>query len=648
MLEHARREQLGLIRRRAAVRVLERHDLSLLSDAEAAPNRARGLCRDRPPGRGAAPAHRAPAAVEEGDGNAALAPQPGEPELSLGELPVGRQKPAVLVGVGVADHHLEHPPLFPHAAAHQRDLEQLPYHVGGAPQVVDRLEQRDDGERTALGAGGVGEEPGLLREHVCAEHVGDAVRHAQHEAADGLAIEAIARLADQAEHARRFGRPSLRRQVGRRVVGAERPHQLRLQPGAPLGGLGRGRLGGAAGAPQRAQCLVQARGVLADVQSERAEPEGFHLAAHRPHEQPGRRGALRLGETRFQGAQVDDEVVRGRVAVGLGGRLSLLGGDERGVETAQHAGEELPEHLARVAARDGVALAGALELTRERRAERRGDHRRPVGDAQRAQQLGEPQAVAAQAGDSGFTQGAARRVVRDERIAVPVPADPAADLEKRRHVERCVGVGTTERLLELVRQLGDDAEQVLVDEVQPPGELLLDRRLLEAQLAGEPQQLDLGPDVVDQRAALPGRPARGFQVHQAPVDAAVLFQHGHALGFGGVRRDDRSDAQSGHQGADLFGRHAGRGGRGDHLGERATHLLRAALHFGLPSLAHGGVLLGDGEELEPGALRLDRSADELRGRPGRELLTPEHALDVGLMCPDHVEEAVVQQARRPL
>ena len=195
---------------------------------------------------------------------------------------------------------------------------------------------------------------------------------------------------------------------------------------------------------------------------------------------------MRFRETRLQGPEVGDELIRGRIARGLGRHLSPLGTDERGVEAAQHADEELPEHLARIAARNGVRLAGSRELARERLPERRGDHRRPLGDAQRAQQLGEPGAVAAQAGDSGFAQRAPGRVVRDERIAVPVPADPAAELEERRHVERRVGVGATERLLQPVHELRDDPEQVLIDEVQAPGELLLDRRLLEAQLAGEP------------------------------------------------------------------------------------------------------------------------------------------------------------------
>src|SRR5205823_256657 len=206
----------------------------------------------------------------------------------------------------------------------------------------------------------------------------------------------------------------------------------------------------------------------------------------------------------------------------------------------------------------------------------------------------------------------------------------------------------TQRLLELVHELGNDAEQVLIDEVQTPGQLLLDRRLLETQLAGEPQQLDLGPDGVDQRAALPRRPAWRFQIYQAPVDAAVLFEHGHALGFGGVRRDHRPDAQPRHQGADFVGRHAGRRRRRDHVGESPAHLLRAALNLALAPLAHGGVLLGDGEELEPRALRLDGPADEVRGCACRERLAPEHALDVGRMGADDVEQAVVQQVGRAL
>src|SRR3989454_3216695 len=45
------------------------------------------------------------------------------------------------------------------------------------------------------------------------------------------------------------------------------------------------------------------------------------------------------------------------------------------------------------------------------------------------------------------------------------------------------------------------------------------------------------------RAALPGGPARGLEVHEPAVDAPMLFEHGDALGFGRVRGDDGAHAQ---------------------------------------------------------------------------------------------------------
>src|SRR5207247_1751246 len=132
------------------------------------------------------------------------------------------------------------------------------------------------------------------------------------------------------------------------------------------------------------------------------------------------------------------------------------------------------------------------------------DRRGALRDAEPPQQIAEPLPVPAQAGEAVVVQRATGHVVRDEGIAVAIPADPGAELEEGRHGERRVRIGPRQRTLQLVPQLGHDVEQVLGDEVQPPGELLLHRRLLEAQLAGEPQQLDLRAEVVDQGAALAG------------------------------------------------------------------------------------------------------------------------------------------------
>src|SRR5213080_3937064 len=81
-----------------------------------------------------------------------------------------------------------------------------------------------------------------------------------------------------------------------------------------------------------------------------------------------------------------------------------------------------------------------------------------------------------------------RTTSRVEGVAVPVAADPGTELEERRHLPALRRVRLPQRALQLVHQLGDDLEEVLVDEVQPPRQLLVDGGFLEPQLAGEPQQ----------------------------------------------------------------------------------------------------------------------------------------------------------------
>src|SRR3989441_12611031 len=96
-----------------------------------------------------------------------------------------------------------------------------------------------------------------------------------------------------------------------------------------------------------------------------------------------------------------------------------------------------------------------------------------------------------------------------------------------------------------------------------------------------------------------------LEVHEPPVDAAMPLEHGDAFCLRRVSGDHRPDAQVAHERAHLVGGHAAGGGRGHHLGKRAAQLLVAALYLALAPLAHRAVLLGDGEELEPDALRLD-------------------------------------------
>src|SRR4029077_7615157 len=106
-------EELRLVRGGAPVGVLERDHLALLCEAQSALDRSSRLGCDCPASRCASAAHRATAPMKERDRHAALPAEAREPDLSLGELPVGGEKAAVLVRIGVADHDFEHTALRP-------------------------------------------------------------------------------------------------------------------------------------------------------------------------------------------------------------------------------------------------------------------------------------------------------------------------------------------------------------------------------------------------------------------------------------------------------------------------------------------------------------------------------------------------------
>ena len=69
----------------------------------------------------------------------------------------------------------------------------------------------------------------------------------------------------------------------------------------------------------------------------------------------------------------------------------------------------------------------------------------------------------------------------------------------------------------------------------------------------------------------------------------------------------------------------------------------AALALDLAAAAHGGVLLGDGEKLEPDALRLERAGHELGREIGDAGAAFEQRLDLRLMLARHVEQEPEQQ-----
>ncbi len=97
----------------------------------------RGLGENRGVRRAAPAPRTTSSAVEDGELDAALAREPGEPFLRAENLPLGRDDAAVLARVGVADHQLE-----PRA---RPPFEELRGERLGSAQVVDRLQQRHHG-----------------------------------------------------------------------------------------------------------------------------------------------------------------------------------------------------------------------------------------------------------------------------------------------------------------------------------------------------------------------------------------------------------------------------------------------------------------------------------------------------------------------
>ncbi len=168
-----------------------------------------------------------------------------------------------------------------------------------------------------------------------------------------------------------------------------------------------------------------------------------------------------------------------------------------------------------------------------------------------------------------------------------------------------------ERAIELLQKLGDAIEQRLVEEMQAPGDFLIDRRFFQTKFAGHPKQRDLVTQFIEESGAFPGSPSRLFQLNQQTVDAAVFFKDGHPLCFGGVRRDDRPDAGRGKKAAQFMGARAPACRLGDQIGECALHRGFAAYPFGLAAQSHRGMLLDDRKQLEPNPMRLENTGEQL-------------------------------------
>jgi hypothetical protein len=103
-----REERLEVAAADLAVGVLARDHLALLREPELALHAARRLREDRVVAGAAATPDRAAAAVEEAKPHARLAKHGDQRRLRLVELPVGGDVAAILVAVGISEHHFLH------------------------------------------------------------------------------------------------------------------------------------------------------------------------------------------------------------------------------------------------------------------------------------------------------------------------------------------------------------------------------------------------------------------------------------------------------------------------------------------------------------------------------------------------------------
>ena len=261
--------------REIGIGVPRRDRLPLLGHPEAAAHRARRLGADRAARRSAAPRHAAPAAVEERERDAVLGRHARDGFLRPVERPVRREVSAVLVAVGIADHHHLLAAALAQVRAVRVEREQLGQDARGRVEVVERLEERHDVRRR--GAAG----PSRQQEH--GQHVGGAARHRDDERTERLRPVEAPHAREEAEEppglGARLGRDRGHGQVGRRG------RLLRQQAQEHRGAVGVVALREARVDAERIEHAAERGGeaprVLADVQARGVQPEDRRLDAHR-------------------------------------------------------------------------------------------------------------------------------------------------------------------------------------------------------------------------------------------------------------------------------------------------------------------------------------------------------------------------------
>ena len=463
------------------------------------------------------------------------------------------------------------------------------------------------------------------------KNVLDGTGHRQDERADGVRVVAVvAQKAEQGDRLACFGRQAGQvghaggRQAGERV--------------APVG-----RLVETIGAVKFQQCLdgtVDHRRILADVERGGTEAEGRYLAAQRRHLGTGNEACPCRLQAAFQRLEVVQQFLRRAVGQCAARRVT-----HAGAHPELHGGAELAEQLAVIAMLDRIGLT-------------RHGHQRGVAVAEvfrrRADAVGNRQQLdqPVQFGNmilQGVVAQPHQRAIRDGGgdvwVAVAVAADPRGKTQEGGGLDRLFRKMPGERVFEIAPGLDGAGEQRLVEEVQAPGHFLVEGGPVQAQLAGEQQELDLVANLQRQPVAFARRPAVGLQLHQGAVDPPVGLEHGGALGLGGVGGDGGRHLHLVQDALKRIALDATGGGVCQGRMERADDGIRprarldAAQGIGLRDF------LGDTGQLEADADGLER----LDQQPGvghvNARIVAEQAGEPGLV---HLEDAAQQAVQQPL
>ena len=142
-------ERLEIAPADLGIGIFARDDFALLGDADLALHRAARLGEDRVVARAAAAADRAAAAVEQADAHAVLAEDLDQADLGLVQFPARGDEAAVLVGIGIAEHHLLLAALRIDEPAIFGNRQQAVHDADAGAQVLDRLEQRNQRRATS-------------------------------------------------------------------------------------------------------------------------------------------------------------------------------------------------------------------------------------------------------------------------------------------------------------------------------------------------------------------------------------------------------------------------------------------------------------------------------------------------------------------